>query len=205
MYTRSPRFAACAALLLEHGASCEEPALAALLRDDSEALRGVLQRSPATLACRIQLECAFTPLRGASLLHVACEFQHLDCVRVLLDAGAAVEARADTDAHGFDGHTALFHCVNAHADGGAGVRALLLAAGARVDVRLPGLVWGRGFEWETTCFDVTPVSYAQLGLLPQMHRDEVQIRATIGELLHASGRTCPAPRNVPNRYLHRRD
>ena len=42
-----------------------------------------------------------------------------------------------------------------------------------------------GFEWETICFDVTPVSYAQMGLLPQFTRNERDIYANIGLLLVA--------------------
>jgi hypothetical protein len=78
---------------------------------------------------------------------------------------------------------------------------LLLAAGARTDVRLAGLIWGKGYEWETTFFDVTPISYAQMGLLPQVHRRESDIYATIRSLLESSGRRVPSLRNVPNRYL----
>jgi hypothetical protein len=66
---------------------------------------------------------------------------------------------------------------------------------------LAGILWGRGFDWETCCFDVTPVSYAQLGLLPQMHRDERDCYANIERLLRALRRPMPALRNVPNRYL----
>ena len=78
---------------------------------------------------------------------------------------------------------------------------LLIDAGARCDVRVPGITWGKGFEWETTCFDVTPVAYAQLGLLPQMHRRESDIYANVGRLLEACSRTVPPLENVPNKYL----
>jgi hypothetical protein len=78
---------------------------------------------------------------------------------------------------------------------------LLLDAGARPDVRVAGITWGKGFEWETTCFDVTPLSYAQLGLLPQIHRDERGIYDNVVRLLRASGRPVPPLDNVPNRYL----
>jgi hypothetical protein len=47
---------------------------------------------------------------------------------------------------------------------------------------------------------VTPISYAQLGLLPQVHRSEVDIYGNIDRLLRAAGRTVP-PR-VNNRYLN---
>lgn len=78
---------------------------------------------------------------------------------------------------------------------------LLLDAGARSDVQLAGITWGKGFEWETTCFDITPVSYAQLGLLPQMHRNEQDIFDNVRILLASAGRSVPPLDNVPNRYL----
>jgi hypothetical protein len=67
-------------------------------------------------------------------------------------------------------------------------------------VRLAGITWGEGFEWETTFFDVTPVSYAQLGLMPQVHRKEQDVYANV-RLLEAARRPLPPLANVPNRYL----
>ena len=78
---------------------------------------------------------------------------------------------------------------------------LLLDAGASADIHLTGLVWGKGMDWETTLFDVTPISYAQFGLLPQVGRDEREIYANITRLLEASKRRVPPLANVPNRYL----
>jgi hypothetical protein len=61
-------------------------------------------------------------------------------------------------------------------------------------------------DWETTFVDVTPISYAQFGLLPQVHRSEGDIYQNIRVLLDAAGRNVPPMNNVPNRYLHpRRD
>jgi len=145
---------------------------------------------------------AFTPLIGASLLHVAAEFGNLKAARVLIEMGADVNARAAVDLHGLNGHTPLFHTVNSNANRSAPLLRLLLDAGARVDVPLPGIIWGKDMEWETTFFDVTPVSYAQLGLLPQVHREERDIYDNIRLLLEAAGRTVPPLENVPNRYLH---
>ena len=95
-----------------------------------------------------------------------------------------------------------FHTVNSNDNRSAPLLHMVLDAGAKADVRLPGITWGRGFEWETTCFDVTPVSYAQLGLLPQMHRREADIYANVARLLAAAGRAIPPLDNVPNRYLN---
>jgi len=201
MYTRSDRFAACLRLLLEAGASLDDAAIAPVLLDDAEALERAIRQTPALLAHRTTMASAFTPLKGASLLHVAAEFGHWQAARVLLEQGADVDARAAVDEDGLNGQTALFHTVNSHANRSRPVLDLLLDAGARTDVRLAGITWGEGFEWETTCFDVTPISYAQLGLLPQMHRRERDIFDNITLMLSAAGRAVPALANVPNRYL----
>lgn len=145
---------------------------------------------------------AFTPLVGASLLHVAAEYGHPKVAGVLLAAGAAVDARAAVDDFGMNGHTPLFHTVNSSGNRSEPLMRLLLDAGARADILLAGITWGKGFDWETTCFDVTPVSYAQLGLLPQMHRSERDVYANVSVLLQAAGRTAPPLGNVPNRYVH---
>jgi len=204
MYLQSERFPECLRLLLDRGAVLEDPRIASVLLDDADALAGAIRKDRSLLEHRTSLVSAFTPLLGASLLHVAAEYGNLRAARVLLEMGADIEARAAVDAWGFDGHTPLFHTVNSILDHARPVMDLLLRAGARTDVRLPGITWGRGFEWETTCFDVTPVSYAQLGLLPQMHRRELDVYANVKRLLEGADRRIPPLPNVPNRYLQPR-
>ena len=201
MYFRSDRFPACLRLLLERGGKLDDPGIAHVLLDDADGLAAALSRDPSLIEHRTSMVCAFTPLIGASLLHVAAEFGSLRAARALLARGADVEARAAVDEFGLDGHTPLFHTVNSNANRSAPLMRLLLHAGARPDVRLPGITWGKGMEWETTFFDVTPISYAQLGLLPQVHRDERDIYDNVRQLLEAAGRPVPPLPNVPNRYL----
>ncbi len=67
---------------------------------------------------------------------------------------------------------------------------------------LIGITGGRGFDWETTCFDVTPLCYAQMGLLPQVQRRGCDIYSNIRRMLQSSGRNVPTLSNFPNRYLY---
>jgi ankyrin repeat protein len=172
MYFRSDRFPECLRLLLERGAQLDDPKIAPVLLNDAGALEAAVRKDGTLLQHRTSLVCAFSPLVGATLLHVAAEYGNLAVAKKLLELGAEVDARAAVDESGMNGHTPLFHTVNSNANRSASVMKLLLAAGARTDIQLRGITWGKGFEWETTCFDVTPISYAQLGLLPQMKRTE---------------------------------
>ncbi len=201
MYFRSDRFPACLRLMLQHGAQLDDPKIEAVLLNDPDALEAAVRTDKTLLQHRTSLPCAFTPLMGATLLHVAAEFGHLVVAEKLLALGADVNARAAIDSSGMNGHTPLFHTVNSNANRSAPVMRLLLAAGARTDLLLAGITWGRGFDWETTCLDVTPISYAQLGLLPQMHRRETDCCENVKALLLAARRVVPPMDNVPNRYL----
>ena len=120
---------------------------------------------------------------------------------MLIEAGADVNARAAVDDYGLDGHTPIFHTVNSAWNRSAPLMRILLDAGADPSIRLAGLRWGASMEWETTLFDVTPVSYAQFGLLPQVGRAERDIYDNIRRLLEAAKRPVPPLDNVPNRYL----
>lgn len=202
MYTRSDRFAACLRLLLDHGARLDDLAIAPVLLDDTDALSLAVQKNSSFLNHRTNLVSAFTPLIGATPLHVAAEFGHARIARMLLELGADVDARAATDQFGLNGHTPLFHTVNSHANRSEPVMRLLLDAGARTDICLNGINWGKGFDWETTLFDVTPISFAQFGLLPQMHRKETDIAANVRRLLESTNRSTAPLRNIPNRYLN---
>jgi len=201
MYCRSDGFPACLKLMLERGAVLDDPKLAPVLLNDADALAAAVSADPTLLDHRTRMRCTFTPLDGATLLHVAAEYGHLAVAERLLALGADPNASADVDADGLNGQTPLFHTVNSNANRSAPLMRLLLKAGARADVRLHGITWGRGFDWETVCYDVTPLSYAQLGLLPQMQRTEGDTYANIAELLAALERPAPRLDNVPNRYL----
>ena len=88
---------------------------------------------PPSLACHDEHKLALhgAPLAGATLLHMAVDYEDLDVARWLLDHGADVNARADVDSHGFGGHTALFSCVVTYNAGPEGRAARASAARKR--------------------------------------------------------------------------
>ncbi len=201
MYTRSPQFAACLRVLLNAGATIDDPLLEAVLLDDDAALRGIVAASPDALTRKLRPVCAYTCCDGVSALHLCAEFNSVRCARFLIEAGADVNARADFDADGLGGQTPLFHAVNSNHNHCRLVMELLADAGAELDVRLKGLVWGKGLEWETVLFDVTLFSYAQCGLYRQFHRREEDIYSNLA-FLYRKRYSAGAPvRNVPNKYL----
>ena len=202
MYSRGGDFPKCLRLMLDRGAVLDDPVVAPVLLNDAEALASAIRANRSLLDHRTTMLSAFTPLIGASLLHVAAEYGNADVARVLIEMGADVNAKASVDEFGLNGHTPIFHTVNSISNHAAPILQMLLDAGAKTDVAVRGITWGKGFEWETTLFDVTPVSYAQFGLLPQVHRRDVDIYDNIKRLIEAAGRPVPPLDNVPNKYLN---
>jgi ankyrin repeat protein len=145
-------------LLFERGAVLRDPVVAPVLLNDANAIKAAIKRTPSLLQHRTTLVSAFTPLVGVSLLHAAAEYGNFNAAQALVEAGADVNAKADVDEDGLNGHTPLFHTVNSIHNRSEPIMRLLLDAGARTEVQLAGITWGKGYEWETTFFDVTPIS-----------------------------------------------
>lgn len=201
MYTRGPRFKECIKVFIRNGLVFEDEVLLAVLADDAATLNRLLTTTPAALNRRYTLNCTFTPLVDASLLHIAAEYGHLDCARVLVQKGAAVNAPAGTDEHGFGAQTPVFHTVNQDDNKGIELLKFLLAEGADLSVTVKGLIWGKGYDWETFIPDVNPLSYAMMGLLRQFQRKEEQIYQVVELLIKVKYGIHYTPGNIPNRYL----
>jgi hypothetical protein len=201
MYLRSPQFPACLRVLMDAGATTGNPLLEALLLDDDAGLRRLLDATPQAAADKLRVSCAFTSCEGVTPLHICAEFNSIRCARVLLDAGANVNAAAEVDADGFGGHTPVFHAVNSIFNYCRPMLELLVEAGADLDIRLRGLLWGIGADWETLVLDVSPISYAQCGLYAQFHRQERDVYSNLAYLYGKRYGAKLRIRNVPNKYL----
>jgi hypothetical protein len=197
MYLRSPRFAECLQIMLDAGATIDDPLLQAILLDDDAGLRGLLARSHESVTKKLNPLCAFKSCRGVSALHICAEFNSIRCARILLENGADPNTRADHDSEGVGGHTPIFHAVNSIFNYCRPMMEVL----AEVDVRVKALLWGESMSWETIVYDVTPISYAQCGLYRQFHRREEEIYSNIEYLYRKRYEKAAPLRNVPNRYL----
>lgn len=202
MYTRGPQFKDCIGSFVEAGLQFPEAGLLAVLSHDPEKLEAEISRDPSMVSKPYSLfRNTYTPLTGGTLMHYCAEFNSAQCAEVLLRHGADVNAAAAMDHNGFGGHTPIFHTVNQNGNSSAQMLRLLIAEGADVLYSVRGLVWGKGYEWETFIPAVNPISYAMMGLLPQMHRHEKTISAVVTLLIKAGYGIDYIPENIPNRYL----
>jgi len=200
-YTRTPRFKDCVKLFVEYGLQFNDEILLAVLMDDRNALEEYISKDPEAVKRKYSLRTAYTPLFEASLLHVCAEFNHLSCAEVLVKYGADIEAKAGIDDNGFGGQTPIFHTVNQNSNNSIDMLNYLLAKSADLRITVPGIIWGKGYEWETLIPAINPVSYAMMGLLPQMHRNELTISAIVSTLLRHAYGISYTPGNVPCKYL----
>jgi Ankyrin repeat len=200
-YTRSPRFKNCVKLFVDYGLTFDDKALLAVLLNDADMLEKEILQNPETVFEIKTLRCAYTPLEKVTLLHICAEFNHTDCAALLVKHGADVNAAAGVDEHGFGAQTPIFHTVNQNNNQSAEMMHFLLAHQAKLDLTVKGIIWGKGYEWETFIPSVNPISYAMMGLLPQMHRDEKVISEVVRLLIkHQHNVTFEMP-NIPNKYL----
>lgn len=201
-YTRTPRFRDCVKVFVDCGLHFEDGALLSVLLNDPIALAKEIVAKPDVVSLRYTLKCAYTPLHEATLLHICAEFNHVECAEVLLEHGADINARAGIDEYGFGAQTPIFHTVNQNSNNSADILSYLLTNSADLKITVAGIIWGRGYAWETLIPAVNPVSYAMMGLLPQMHRDERVVSQVVSTLLKHSYGIEYTPGNVPNAYLH---
>jgi hypothetical protein len=200
-YNRSPKFRECVKLFVDYGLEFEDTVLLAVLMNDAGTLEDHIKKQPDLVKKRYSLRCAYTPLDEVTLLHICAEFNHCAAAAVLIKYGADVNAAAGTDEYGFGAQTPVFHTVNQNKNQSWEMLNFLLERNAGLDRTVRGFIWGKGYHWETLIPAVNPVSYAMMGLLPQMHRSEETIAGIIKLLLNHQYGIDYSALNVPNKYL----
>ncbi len=201
-YPRGPKFKECFKIFVDYGLYFEDTILLAVLTDDANALDTQLNDKPGALENKYSFDCAFTPLYKASLLHICAEYDHLSCAKVLVKHGADINAKAGIDEYGFGGQTPIFHTVNQNENRCIDVMKYLVSQSADLEITVKGLIWGKGYQWETFIPAVNPVSYSMMGLLRQFQRTEVLIYEVVYILLKAAYGIEYTPSNIPNVYLN---
>lgn len=202
MYTRGPRFKDCVQAFIDAGLVFEDQPLLAVLAHDAPKLEKLIIASPDCVHKTYDvLRATYTSLKGGTLLHFCAEYNSIDCAEILIKYGADVNAKAGLDEHGFGGHTPIFHTVNQNGNHSADMLHFLLEHKADLSITVKGLIWGKGYQWETFIPAVNPISYAMMGLLPQMHRRQETVAAVVSMLLKYAYGMDYTPPNVPNAYL----
>ena len=202
MYTRGPLFKKCIKVFVDYGLEFEDKILLAVLLDDSKTLDDLLKDNSSALQNKYSFDCTFTPLYEASLLHICAEYNLLDCAKTLISNGADINTLAGLDENGFGGQTSIFHTVNQDANKSLEVLKFLVSQNADLTITVKGLIWGKGYEWETFIPSVNPISYSMMGLLRQFQRTEKQIYEVVSLLLKANYGIDYFPSNIPNKYLN---
>lgn len=202
-YKRGRGLSECVQVFLDCGLVVEDPAFIAVLLNNQLLLEQLLKADPSIVNRKYTFDCAFTPMLEASLLHICAEYNHLECARLLVEFGSDVNEKAGVDEYGFGGQTPVFHTVNQHNNFSIECLKFFVEQSADLRYTVRGLVWGRGYEWETFIPSVNPISYAMMGLLPQFQRNERDIYEVVGIMMRAGYAIDYWPVNVPNKYLVR--
>ncbi|HEY4328039.1 MAG TPA: ankyrin repeat domain-containing protein [Mucilaginibacter sp.] len=202
MYTRTPRFKDCVKVFIDSGLEFEDKALLSVLIDDAGKLEEIIRRDPSTISKTYSsFNNTYTPLTGGTLMHFCAEYNSIACAKVSINYGADINAKAALDEHGFCGHTPIFHTVNQNSNNSIEMLNFLPENSADLTVTVKGLIWGGGYEWETFIPAVNPLSYAMMGLLPQMHRRAETVAEVVSLLLKYAYGIDYRLTNVPNAYL----
>ncbi len=154
---RSPLKGRCIQLLIKAGAPDPKDAMMAIHNGSLSQLQTALDEHPEDLHQTLDLAYGHFPLEGASLLHMAVEFNHADLVTELLSRGIDINKQAapipgtvnttpvwPTDLVALGGQTPLFHAKGHSKD----MLKLLLKHGA--DPKIPATFLRDGQELSLT-------------------------------------------------------
>lgn len=165
-YVRSTELRACMDTLVAAGAKTryDSPPVIDVLSGRIHQLEARIQEDPLLVMKHFpDLDFGATggrmlTLRGATLLHVAAEYQNVQAAELLLRRGANVNALSLVDKSGVGGQTPLFHAVTQSRDEGIPMATLLVTHGANLSIRarVPG-----HYECPGEVLECTAREYAQ--------------------------------------------
>lgn len=114
-YTRRATLPACVNLLIDAGAEYEDGPIMDILRGRDDLLRGRIEADTDLVHKRFDFDYGdHLTLRGATLLHIAAEYNVQSCVDVLLELGADINAKADVGKNGVGGQTPIFQVIGSN-------------------------------------------------------------------------------------------
>ncbi len=202
MYNRSPALKDCIQAFVDYGLNFDDNLLLQLFLENKREIQELLDKNPKLLHKKYTLNSTFTPLYEVSLLHICAEYNFIESAGVLLKYDININLRAGKDENGFGGQSAIFHTVNQHQPKSIEMMKFLILNGAKTDITLKGLIWGKGYEWETYIPETSLISYAMMGFLPQFQRKENAIYEVVNILMKKNHAIEYRPANVPNKYLN---
>lgn len=136
---------ACVNALIDAGAVCGDVPDMDMHRGDLSGLAERLEADPGLVHARFDRDYGdHLTLRGVSLLHIAVEFHYIDCIDLLLERGADLDARATVGANGVGGQTPFFHAIGTNQGKGFHVFEYLLEKGPDLDAK--ARIQGRGAD-----------------------------------------------------------
>lgn len=148
-YSRNPEGKhRCLEVFERSGADLPDTAPMAFHRGRLDLLESCLNRDAGLLERRFSYEEIYphshkgqtglhgTPLNGATLLHMAVDFDELEILEWLLEKGANPDIAAEVDGDGFGGHTPLFNTVVSQA----------VTCGRQKDARMARVLLAQGAD-----------------------------------------------------------
>lgn len=132
----------CIDILLRYGAIVPpevSPAMLAIHRGDARGLAELIDGDGTLISRRFaNMPYGNIALRGATLLHLAVEFGEIECLDVLLEAGADINAASDA-IDGIGGQTPVFHSIGTmHGAGVAVLEHFARRGDRRIDLAVRG-------------------------------------------------------------------
>ncbi|MBC7784235.1 MAG: ankyrin repeat domain-containing protein [Burkholderiales bacterium] len=187
---RNDRKRRCIDILLEHRAVVPAetiPAMLAIHRGDAMELADLIDRDPSLVLQNFPaMPYGNIALAGATLLHMAVDFCQIECVDVLIDCGADINARAQI-IDGIGGQTPVFHAIATNLRAAwPMLQHLVLRYGRAIDCSVAATFRLYG---EPQAELVTPLQYAERGLAddaPEWRRSTAEEVELIRSVARAS-------------------